>query len=116
MVQFSGLKLNKISIIKSRLPYPVRNRIKECKFLIQFSIGSATWDSEPFNVVSSFGQLPLDHQEERPFKKPASHESDDEGEDDHEDGEEKGGKCSIDFLVNPVDTPVQANTTEWKTK
>jgi len=113
-VQFTGLKLNKISVIKSQLSTTYS---KESTFCIQFSIGSAVWESEPFKVVSSFAQLPAELQEERPFKKGITNQEEETAEEEIQEVVEQTTKFSIDFLVNPVNTPIAvASSSGWTTK
>jgi hypothetical protein len=66
--EFSGLKLNRMGLIKSEL-LSHGFKVKECTFAVRFIIGSLYWDSAPFKIVSSFAQLPPDFQAQRPYKR-----------------------------------------------
>jgi len=67
--EFSGLKLNRMGVIKSELQN-IGLKAKDCYFFIRFSIdGLFLSDSEKFRIVSSFAQLPHEFQIQRPYKR-----------------------------------------------
>ena len=64
VVQFSGLKLNKMGVLKIELSR-LNLKTRDCTFLLRFTIGGHVLDSEPFRIVSSFSQLPTEEQTKR---------------------------------------------------
>jgi hypothetical protein len=66
--EFSGLKLNRMGLIKSEL-LSHGLKVKECSFAVRFIIGNMYWDSSAFKIVSSFAQLPPEFQAQRPYKR-----------------------------------------------
>ena len=66
MINFSGLKLNRMNYIKEELNYlNIRKNIKECSFYIKLTMKEFVYITVPFKLVSSFSQLPKDLQSKR---------------------------------------------------
>jgi len=66
---FTGLKLNKMGPIKTELHFQ-NSRQLNSEFCVQFKIGTRTFYSSPFKLVSSCSQLPQEIRENvRPTKK-----------------------------------------------
>jgi hypothetical protein len=106
--------------LKSELYDKKMLRPKNCWFRVLFSIGSATWLSAPFKIVSSFGQLPMDQQALRPFKRAVGS---DEAAEEEETSDvpqqtvavstppiQNSNVCKINFLLNPSDQVVEPLT------
>ena len=66
LINFNGLKLNRMNHIKEQLlRQKVNKNIKDCYFQIKVIVKEFTVISAPFKIVSSFSQLPEDYQSKR---------------------------------------------------
>ena len=66
MVNFSGLKLNRMNFIKEQLTRQnINKNIKDCLFHIKVTLREWSIYTSSFKIVSSFSQLPEDLQYKR---------------------------------------------------
>ena len=66
MINFSGLKLNRMNQIKDQLSRQnINKNIKDCLFHVKISLGEWSVYTSNFKIVSSFSQLPEDYQTKR---------------------------------------------------
>jgi len=80
-IQFSGLKLNKMGILKEEMRV---KHLKEYNFKIRVRVDGKMWESASFKIVSNCAQLPKEVRDfVRPSKKPNNR--DDKEEDEEED-------------------------------
>jgi len=70
-VEFSGMKLSRVSHIKDALA-PYQLDMYKCLFAINFSFGSSSLRSTTFHIVPSYASLPQEYQAARPYRRGAN--------------------------------------------